>query len=143
MRATLIVGTLLAPLSCAAAQDAPKRDCGALSEKIEGIAWALDGDTLAMLAGGQRTPDIRLWGIQAPELRDRRSGIENPAGMHALAALKGKIDGEPIVCRAIEWDRYCRAVATCDHRGDDIGKFMLTIGMSYLFTRYALRPDMI
>lgn len=141
MRATLMVGTLLATLSGAAAQDAPKRDCGPLPSTIEGEAAAIDGDTLAMLHGDTRVANVRLWGIQAPELRNRQTGIETPAGMTARLALQLEL-AFSTNCRPIEWDRHCRIIATCSNGEVDLGEIMLRKGMAYLFSTYAVRADM-
>lgn len=99
-------------------------------ELVEGRAFAVDGDTLAI--PGQ--PRIRLWGIQAPELRDSATKRETPEGMIARAALADLLDGDaPTRCVPTKWDRYCRLVAVCHTAGADIdlGQAMLIRGMAY------------
>ena len=91
------------------------QDCiatqGLLPEKWEGVAFALDGDTLA---GVGLKPRIRLWGIEAPALRDR-DRQETTAGMRSRAALEDLLlAGERrVTCRASNYDRSCRIVAQC------------------------------
>src|SRR5215218_922009 len=72
----------------AKAQSSKAPDCattqGALPGKWEGIAFAIDGATLA---GAGLKPSIRLWGIQAPELRDKDKQ-ETAPGMRARAAVE-------------------------------------------------------
>lgn len=91
--------------NCAAAQ-------GQLPKTWEGKAFAVDGSTLV---GIGLKPRIRLWGIQAPELRNRLTGQENIAGMRSRAALEDMLAAgdRQTSCKLIGWDRSCRAVAQC------------------------------
>lgn len=130
---------------------AQPRDCGPLPATLEGRAYAIDGDTLAMLSGNVRTPDIRLWGIQAPELRDKATNQETMPGMMTRAALADRIFGKALACAPIEWDRHCRVVATCrlpepteiitDGLPGDLGAALLFDGGAYVYTTYAAHPD--
>lgn len=147
MLRALMIALLLAQ-SFATAAVAQQRDCKELPQTITGKAWAIDGDTLAMIADGRRTPDIRLFGIQAPELRDKATGLESREGMRSRAALDDLLAeaGNGATCTAIEWDRYCRVVAWCAvviapaQGPTNISVAMLERGQSYVFTAYALRP---
>jgi len=139
----MVVAAMAMLISTAALAGPPKRDCGALPDgSLIGEAHAIDGDTLAMMrADDTRTPNIRLWGIQAPELRDAISKVETAAGMRARAALEAIAGdaGQSVTCRPIEWDSYCRVVARCAVDGTpDINLAMLSSGDAYLFTTYAL-----
>ena len=125
-----------APRKTATAQsDAP--DCaamGALPATWDGQAYAIDGGTLA---GVGLKPHLRIWGIQAPELRDATKA-ESVAGMRARAALEDLLgqSGHKVKCRATKFDRSCRVVAQCsldDARGGDIGGAMIAAGMAYGF----------
>src|SRR5215467_3322654 len=116
--------------------DSDRPDCtamGALHEAWSGAAYAIDGDTLV---GVGLKPPIRLWGIQAPELRD---GAKNDTvqGMRARAALEdllGKSDHK-LKCRVARFDRECRVIAQCslDAGADsiDVGGAMIASGMAY------------
>jgi len=116
--------------------DPDRPDCtsmGALHEAWSGAAYAIDGDTLV---GVGLKPAIRLWGIQAPELRD---GAKNDTvqGMRARAALEdllGKSDHK-LKCRVARFDRECRVIAQCslDAGADsiDVGGAMIASGMAY------------
>lgn len=91
-------------------------DCVAQNGEIPtgwtGTAFVIDGDTLA---GVGLKPRIRIWGIQAPELRDKQTGQETDAGMRSrafLASMLGKADNR-VTCRVHKFDRYCRWVAQC------------------------------
>jgi endonuclease YncB( thermonuclease family) len=99
----------------AKAQSTKAPDCatthGTLPEKWEGVAFAIDGGTLA---GAGLKPRIRLWGIQAPELRgnDRQ---ETTHGMRARAAVEDLLlaGDRRVTCRSSTFDRTCYMVAQC------------------------------
>jgi len=129
----------------AKAQSSKATDCattqGALPEKWEGIAFAIDGNTLA---GAGLKPQIRLWGIQAPELRgsDRQ---ETSQGMRARAAAEDLLlaGDRRVTCRAARFDRTCKIVAQCtvtieSPRGStpaphDLALRLLEDGLAYSF----------
>lgn len=95
---------------------------------VEGQAVAVDGDTLA-IAG---MPHIRLWGIEAPDLRDTMTSQEAKAGLQARAVLARLLEGVTSVrCVPTRWDGDCRLVAVCDAEGDDLAQDMLLRGMAY------------
>lgn len=63
----------------------------------------VDGDTFK-----DRSTSYRLWGIDAPEMRE-------PEGRAAKEALRGLLRGRhSIVCQDMGTDRYRRTVARCD-----------------------------
>lgn len=110
--------------------------------RIEGHGYAGDGDTITM-AGLK--PRVRIWGVQAPELRDKQ-GAETVPGMRARALVEDLLSrsGHKVVCQPAKWDRYCRYVAYCEalEMGDqagllrtpqDIGAWLLDEGVAYGF----------
>jgi len=117
------------------AKDA-KSECtatmGELPKAWDGQAFAIDGKTLG---GVGLKAHLRIWGIQAPELRDANKA-ESVAGMRArafLADLLAKADHK-VKCRPARFDRECRIVAQCSV-GDqgDLGGSMIAGGMAYGF----------
>ncbi len=78
---------------------------------IAGEAVALDGDTL--LVDGQT---VRLWGIEAPEMKDW------PYGAWARAELDRVIADKIVTCTVVDRDRYQRLVAICNapYRNDQV-----------------------
>ena len=48
--------------------------------------------------------------------------------------------GHKVICTAIEWDSYCRVVATCTAGAKDLTMELLKAGMSYGFY-LAKHPD--
>lgn len=129
----------------AGAQPTPRRsqsdksDCaaqmGALPKSWDGQAFAIDGHTLGAVG---LKPHIRIWGIQAPELRDAAT-VERIAGMRARAALEDLLEhaDHKVRCRAVAFDRFCRVVAQCsldDDKRGDLGGALVAAGMAYGFS---------
>lgn len=117
-------------------------DKGPLPATWSGQAFVIDGDTLA---GVGLKPHLRIWGIQAPELRDKATGQETAAGMRARAALVDLLApaDHKVKCRATKFDRYCRIVAQCsvdDAGGVDLGGALIAGGMAYGFYLEELLP---
>lgn len=104
MKALAALVLLLSSAGAATAQS----PCGDLPAAWEGRAYAVSGDTLA---GAGLTPQLRLWGIRAPELMADPSA----SAMRARAALADMlISGERrLSCRMAGWDDECRVVAQC------------------------------
>lgn len=126
--AVLAAALILLIASPATAQPGAECRDRPLPELVEGRAYAVDGDTLAI--PGQ--PRIRLWGIDAPELRDASTKRETREGMQARAALADlALAREPTRCVPTKWDRYCRLIAVCRNAASDLGLLMLTSGYAY------------
>ena len=119
--------------------EAKSSDCSAAAGELpkawDGQAFAIDGHTLG---GTGLKAHLRIWGIQAPELRDA-TRAESVTGMRArafLADLLAKADHK-VKCRPARFDRECRIVAQCslaDPGGSsDLGGSMIAGGMAYGF----------
>lgn len=124
--------SLLALASCAGGAVAK-------TERVEGIATVVDGDTLAIESAGER---IRLYGIDAPESGqtcDDASGrryLCGPDAANYLASLIGR--SGRVVCLGIERDRYGRLVAECRTPGNVVlNAEMVKAGWSIVFRRYS------
>jgi endonuclease YncB( thermonuclease family) len=76
-----------------------------------------------------------------PELRDHDKA-ETIRGMRARALTADLLAaaGHKVSCQSIEWDSYCRVVATCTAGGKDLTLELLKAGMSYGFY-LAKHPD--
>ena len=103
---------------------------GSLAGELTGHVTVTDGDTLRM--GKVR---IRLWGIDAPELRQTCGDLR--AGLMATDALTDFIADRPITCETVDRDRYGRAVATCAVDGADLGGLMVRAGWARDYPRYS------
>jgi endonuclease YncB( thermonuclease family) len=91
-----------------------RQDCnrqGPMPKTWEGLAFATDGDSLA---GIGLKPPLRLWGMRAPQLRDKDEQ-ETVPGMRARAALEDMLTASDhnVSCRIHGWDGVCRLVAQC------------------------------
>ena len=69
----------------------------------------------------------RLWGIDAPELRQSRPG-GFPAGAVAARQLSNMMRGHTITCERKDADRYGRTVALCRAEGADLGAAIVRAG---------------
>lgn len=85
-----------------------------------------DGDTIG------RGPDrVRLWGIDAPELRE-------PGGKASRNYLRSLIAGQQLSCEMIERDRYGRRVMRCElPSGADLACQIVTAGHAEDWPRYS------
>ena len=91
---------LLAAASAANAAQVPK--------SVAGPALVVDGDGLRI---GEW--EIRLLGIDSPELRDGTKGLRSRDELQALIAKR------PVECEGQYFDRYDRVVAICRVDGRD------------------------
>ena len=145
MNSLLLASSLLVMMAPVALAQAPPRkgapvetsDCaghGALPTTWQGQVYAIDGDTMG---GVGLKPHIRIWGIQAPELRDAAKA-ETVAGMRARAALEDLLEqsNHKVRCRASKFDRDCHVVALCtldDAQSGEIGAALIAAGVAYGF----------
>jgi endonuclease YncB( thermonuclease family) len=103
---------------------------------LSGQARVVDGDSLVI----QGQP-IRLFGIDAPELKQRcdPSGRNWACGIWAKDTLKALIGSGVLRCEALDRDRYDRTVARCIVSGRDVAAEMVRAGAATAYLRYA--PD--
>jgi endonuclease YncB( thermonuclease family) len=122
--------------SAAASAPAKPQGCtathGALPQNWSGQAFALDGETLG--GSGLKTP-LRIWGVQAPALRDAQR-VETVPGMRARATLGDLLAraDHKVKCRIARYDSECRLVAQCaldEAQPIDLGGAMLASGVVY------------
>jgi endonuclease YncB( thermonuclease family) len=153
---TLLAAAAIAALATLPAAAQPRaKECAdkPLPAATEGVAFAIDGDTLAVPG----MPNVRIWGIQAAELRKKdtpgSTGIETTAGMIGRAVLEDELEvvGRRVFVEPTKWDRYCRIVAQVwiwpKEMGDkiDLGALLLTKGVAYGFMlddTIAKRPNL-
>lgn len=98
---------------------------------IVGQAQVRDGDSLTI-----HGTEIRLWGVDAPELRQ-------PDGTRARNALRSKIGLSPVRCQEAGGgrDRYGRVLARCYTTADgtELNRWLVQHGLAHAYTRYTWR----
>ncbi|OIQ49957.1 SPBc2 prophage-derived endonuclease YokF precursor [Pseudodesulfovibrio hydrargyri] len=94
--------------------------------KVVGVA---DGDTITVLAEGNTTIKVRLYGIDAPE---SRQDFGNKAKQNLTSLVFGKIvDMEPMA-----QDRYGRTVAHIFVDDQDVCEALVRAGMAWVYLIY-------
>jgi endonuclease YncB( thermonuclease family) len=111
-----ILAAMLAALPVLAAE---------LPKQVSGPALVIDGDGLKIGEG-----EIRLFGIDAPEMR---GGAE---GHRSRTALEKLIADKPVSCEVLDLDCYKRLIATCTVAGHDLGEAMLAIGQAVTYRKF-------
>lgn len=103
---------------------------------LAGRASVIDGDTIEI--HGTR---IRLEGIDAPESRqtctDKASGEAIRCGQKAAFFLADMLVEHTVTCTEDSKDRYGRALAHCQVKGQDVGAAMVRAGWALAFVRYS------
>ncbi len=120
--------TILLPCACIIAAGGSVADTS-----INGFAEVIDGDTLRI-----NTKRIRLFGIDAPELRQLclDGGKPYQCGVQSKTALERRIGGSRINCLEKDRDRYGRVVAICKISDLDLNSWMVREGMALAYRRY-------
>jgi endonuclease YncB( thermonuclease family) len=112
----------------------------ALALALAGLAAAeetrvTDGDTLTL--GAVR---VRLFGVDAPELRQRcpaPGGGDWACGEAAAARLAALVAAGPVRCEPQDTDRYGRLVSICTAAGADLGGALVAEGLARAYLRYS------
>lgn len=102
------------------------------SEIIEGIAFAIDGDSIKI----DKTKNIRLLEIDAPEFSQKclnKNGYEYECGKISSQFLHKLIDGKKITCKSEEKDIYKRYLAICYLGGTNINQEIIKNGMAIIY----------
>jgi endonuclease YncB( thermonuclease family) len=96
--------------------------------------FVTDGDTLKFSPHLR----VRLYGIDAPELRQTCDDGAWPAGKIAREKLVEIIGGRPVRCEQVDWDgRWGRPVSRCLAGDTDVSEAMVKAGMAWAFVRYS------
>lgn len=103
------------------------------------VASVYDGDTLRLATGKSgKTVTVRIWGIDAPELKQTCAQGTKPVacGETARAELARIAAGKTLSCEK-KSQSYQRIVAVCFADGADIGREMVRRGHAFAERRYA------
>lgn len=120
--------TLVCVVACAAGESVAES-----ADLVGQVTRVVDGDTLELTVGPDRSIRIRLAQIDAPEKAQ-------PYGEEATAALSALTLGKQVRVEVTDVDRYGRSVGEIYLIGDDGGHVnfeMVRQGHAWAYTRYA------
>ena len=99
-------------------------------QTVEGkVVRIVDGDTVDILVN-RKPARIRLYGIDAPERGQ-------PYSTQAKRQLGDWIAGEHVRAIIVDRDRYGRAVARIQYRGNDISERMVGAGLAWWYRQHS------
>ena len=107
----------------------------ASSAAAEQVVRVKDGDSLVVASAG-REVDVRLAGIDAPELRQ-------PRGSEARAALESMVGGREVTLQLVGGDAYRRVVAHVLVDGVDVNAELVRRGLAWVPRRYSPEPALV
>jgi endonuclease YncB( thermonuclease family) len=102
---------------------------------LSGPVRVIDGDTIAI--GDTR---IRLWGIDAPEMRQTCQGKEDQVyecGRDSAAVMRELTRDRTVECDERGHDRYRRVVAVCRTEAGEINAAIVRRGWAVDWPRYS------
>ncbi len=114
--------------------------CFAEVRTVEGVVtYVSDGDTLWVRTIDGKELKIRLYGIDAPEIRHREKPGQ-PFGRQAAMGLRSKVRGRHVSIEVRDVDRYGRLVGVVRFNGRDINLEMVKEGWAWAYRTYLERP---
>ena len=129
LSAILLMNLIVAPMLAAA----PRVDYG--SVRVDEVSSIYDGDTIRVTirawpaVAGERIP-VRLYGIDTPEMSDKRPRVyklARSAKQFSVAQLRG---AKRIELRQIRRDKYFRLLAEVWVDGRNLGELLLKAGLA-------------
>ncbi len=107
-----------------------------LAGKVVRIA---DGDTLTLAVRGSGRIQVRLYGIDAPEVRHKETPGQ-PFGRESRLALKSLTLGRDVRVEVVDVDAHDRAVGVVFEGGADINLALVRSGWAWAYRRYLSAP---
>lgn len=106
----------------------------AFTQTISGPAKVVDGDSLEI-----REHRIRLWGIDAPEYKQKceRGNERWSCGLAATEALRRHLEGASVRCVTIDKDDHGRLVARCTANQRSVNEWLVHQGWATDYARYS------
>lgn len=98
----------------------------------------LDGDTFLLLTG-TRTVKVRLFGLDAPEVR-RKLRPGQPFGTEAKQALEKKVEGKKISIDVVDVDKNLLVIGMVKTGGRDIDREMIEEGWAWAYRQRLREP---
>lgn len=110
------------------------------SRVIEGkVVRIADGDTLTVATRDGTKVKVRLYGIDAPEVRHEGTPGQ-PGGGEARQALKALTRGRKVRVDVLEVDTHGRSVGVVSEGGVNINLAMVRKGWAWAYRRYLSTP---
>ncbi len=107
---------------------------------LEGkVVRVADGDTLTVLTREGTRVKVRLYGIDAPEIRHEEV-LGQPYGEEARIALRSLTRGKWVTVDVVEIDAHRRVVGIVRRAGADINREMVRSGYAWAYRRFLSAP---
>jgi endonuclease YncB( thermonuclease family) len=107
---------------------------------VEGtVTRVSDGDTLILVTGEGTKLKVRLYGIDAPEIRHERVPGQ-PYGREARDALTELTLDRKVTLEIVDIDTHKRMVGIVRISGVDINREMVRSGLAWAYRRYLSAP---
>ncbi|MGB1360620.1 MAG: thermonuclease family protein [Alphaproteobacteria bacterium] len=103
---------------------------------ISGSVWVIDGDSLIITAKDHKKYEVRIFGINAPELSTDKGQVAKRFMIRLI-----KSGNRQASCEFMEYDKYKRHVAICNNSKGDLAEIMLKNKQAWLFKRYLHKAD--
>ncbi len=112
----------------------------ASSRTVEGeVTRVIDGDTVTLTTREGTKLRVRLYGIDAPEVRHEKIAGQ-PFGNEARSALKALVLGRGVTVEIVDIDAHRRMVGIVHRSGMDINLEMVRSGYAWAYRRYLSAP---
>jgi len=129
----VLLSACLSLLALSAPSAAPVRT-------VEGtVVRVFDGDTVSLVTREGTKLRIRLYGIDAPEVRHEKMPGQ-PFGKEAWDALEALVLGRRVTVRIVDVDAHKRLVGVVHLAGRDINLAMVRGGYAWAYRRYLPSP---
>lgn len=135
-RSRFLVGFLF-PLAAFLLFSVPS--CAAPREVEGEVTRVADGDTLTLVTRDGTKLKVRLYGIDAPEIRHEEMAGQ-PHGEEAKAALEAMTLGKRVTVRIVEVDTHRRLVGVVYRSGTDVNREMVRSGNAWAYRRFLSAP---
>jgi len=107
---------------------------------VEGeVTRVIDGDTVTLTTREGTKLRVRLYGIDAPEVRHGEMAGQ-PYGKEARAALAALALGRSVTVEIVDIDAHKRMVGIVHRSGVDINLEMVRTGYAWAYRRYLSAP---
>ncbi|MGA7105432.1 MAG: thermonuclease family protein [Candidatus Deferrimicrobiaceae bacterium] len=103
------------------------------------VTRAIDGDTLTLTTREGTKLRVRLYGIDAPEVRHEELAGQ-PYGKEARSALAALALGRKVTVEIVDIDAYRRTVGIVHRSGVNINLEMVRSGYAWAYRRYLSAP---